>query len=245
MGKRIVFTFHVGILAAAALLASGCINAGGLDNVFRGNDNLDESTAAAGLKEALRIGTERTAAATSKPDGFYGNALIRIALPEQYEDVGRTLRGVGMGSYVDDFERSMNRAAERASGEAVEVFGSAITQMTIPDAFGILNGGETAATDYFRRTTAAALTRKFQPIVTARMKEGGVYNLYNDLVDEYNRLPVDKPEAVDIDDYVTDRTVDGIFIVLEGEEKRIREDPAARTTELLRRVFGKPAGRTS
>lgn len=245
MGKRVVFTVLAGITAAAALLASGCINAGALDNVFRDNDNLDQSTVAAGLKEALRIGTERTAAVTSKPDGFYGNALIRIALPEQYEDVERTLRGIGMGSYVDEFERSMNRAAERASGEAVDVFWSAITRMTIPDAFAILNGGETAATDYFRGTTTEALTRKFRPIVTARMKEVGVYNLYNDLVDKYNRLPVDKPEAVDFDDYVTDRTVDGIFTILEGEEKRIREDPAARTTELLKRVFGKPADRTS
>jgi hypothetical protein len=152
--------------------------------------------------------------------------------------VAKTLKNFGMGFYVDDFERSMNRAAERASGEAIDVFWSVIKQMSIPDAFGILNGGETAATDYFRRTTTASLTARFQPIVTASMEEVGVYNIYNDLVAKYNQLPIDKPEAVDIDDYVTTRTVDGIFTVLEGEEKRIREDPAARTTELLRRVFG-------
>jgi hypothetical protein len=228
------------IVAVAALLVIGCINAGTIDQVLRGDGAPDESTVAAGLKEALRIGTERSTVSTSRLDGFYRNAMIRIALPEQYADVAKTLRSFGMGSYVDDFERSMNRAAERASGEAVDVFWSAITQMSIPDAFKILNGGETAATDYFRRTTTASLTARFQPIVTASMEEVGVYNIYNDFVAKYNRLPIDKPAAVDIDDYVTGKTVDGIFYVLEGEEKRIREDPAARTTELLKKVFGNP-----
>jgi hypothetical protein len=216
----------------------GCINASTLDQMLGDDGALDEATVAEGLKEALRVGTERSTASTSKLDGFYKNALIRIALPEQYTGVAKTLRNFGMGSYVDDFERSMNRAAERASGEAIDVFWSAITQMSIPDAFGILNGGETAATNYFRRTTTASLTARFQPIVIASMEEVGVYNIYNDLVAKYNQLPIGKPEAVDLDDYVTARTVDGIFTVLEGEERRIREDPAARTTELLRKVFG-------
>jgi hypothetical protein len=226
------------IVAVAAFLVTGCFNTATLDKVFREDGALDESTVAAGLKEALRVGTERSTASTSRLDGFFKNALIRIAMPEQYAGVAKTLNGIGMGSYVDDFERSMNRAAERASGEAIEVFWSAITQMSISDAFGILNGGETAATDYFRRKTSASLTARFQPIVTAKMEEVGVYNIYNDLVAKYNLLPIEKPEAVDIDDYVTARTIDGIFSVLEGEEKRIREDPAARTTALLREVFG-------
>jgi hypothetical protein len=234
-------TVSVKITAVAVLLVTGCFNAGTLDKVFRDSGALDESTVAAGLKEALRIGTERSTESTSKLDGFYKNALIRIALPEEYAGVAKTLNSIGMGSYVDDFERSMNRAAERASGEAIDVFWSAITAMTISDAFGILNGGETAATDYFRRTTTASLTARFQPIVTAKMEEVGVYNIYNDLVVMYNQLPIEKPEAVDIDDYVTARTVGGIFSILEGEEKRIREDPAARTTELLRKVFGNSA----
>lgn len=228
--------------AVAALLVTGCISTGTIDKMLGDDGALDESTVAAGLKEALRIGTERATVSTSTLDGFYQNPLIRIALPEQYDGVAKTLRNFGMGSYVDDFERSMNRAAERASGEAVDVFWSAITQMSISDAFGILNGGETAATDYFRRTTTASLTARFQPIVVENMEKVGVYNIYNELVAKYNQLPIDKPEAVDIDDYVTTRTVDGIFSVLEGEERRIREDPAARTTELLRKVFGNSAG---
>ncbi len=134
------------IIAVAALLVTGCINASTLDQMLGDDGALDEATVAEGLKEALRVGTERSTASTSKLDGFYKNALIRIALPEQYAGVAKTLRNFGMGSYVDDFERSMNRAAERASGEAIGVFWSAVTQMSIPDAFGILNGGETAAT---------------------------------------------------------------------------------------------------
>lgn len=233
-------SFSVRMLAVTALLATGCLNTQTLDKMLQGG-GLDEATVTAGLKEALRVGTERSTDATSKLDGFYGNAVIRIAMPEQYDGVANTLRNVGMGSYVDDFERSMNRAAERASAEAVDVFWSAITQMSISDAFGILNGGDTAATDYFRGKTTASLTARFQPIVIEKMEEVGVYNLYNDLVAKYNLLPITKPEAIDIDDYVTSRTVDGIFTVLEGEEKRIREDPAARTTELLERVFGDAA----
>lgn len=229
------------IVAIVSLTALGCINAGTLGEMLGDDGALDEATVVAGLKEALEVGTERSTASTSKLDGFYKNALIRIALPEQYDGVAKTLRNFGMGSYVDDFERSMNRAAERASGEAIDVFWSAISQMSIPDAFGILHGGETAATDYFRRTTTALLTARFQPIVTTSMEEVGVYNIYNDLVAKYNQLPIDKPEAVDLDDYVTERTIDGIFTVLEGEEKRIREDPAARTTKLLKKVFADSA----
>ncbi len=220
-----------------ALLLTGCIDTATLDRVLQDSSALDESTVAAGLKEALRIGTERSTASTSQLDGFYKNALIRIALPDQFEGVAKTLRQFGMGSYVDNFEVSMNRAAERASGEAVDVFWSAIKQMSISDAFGILNGEQTAATDYFRGKTTASLTARFQPIVRTKMKEVGVYNLYNDLVAKYNTLPIEKPEAVDIDTYVTARTVNGIFSVLEGEEKRIRQDPAARTTALLKKVF--------
>jgi hypothetical protein len=228
----------IAILIGAVFLMSACLKAGTLDRVLRGDGALDEATVTAGLKEALRIGTERSTVSTSRLDGFYENALIRIAMPDQYASVTKTLKSIGMGSYVDNFERSMNRAAERASAEAVDVFWSAITQMTITDAFGILNGGETAATDYFRHKTTASLTARFQPIVTAKMQEVGVYNTYNDLVARYNQLPITKPEPVDIDDYVTTGAVNGIFTVLEGEEKRIREDPAARTTALLQRVFG-------
>jgi hypothetical protein len=220
------------------LLTTGCagLNAESINRALGGS--LDSETVAAGLKEALRIGTERSTNTTAKVDGFYGNALIRIALPEQYDGAADALRTIGLGSQVEAFEVSMNRAAEQASAEAVAVFWAAITSMSIEDAFGILNGGNTAATDYFRGRTGAELSARFQPIVVKSMEEVGVYRLYEDLTARYNLLPIPKPAAVDLDAYITARTVGGIFIVLEQEEQRIREDPAARTTALLRKVFG-------
>jgi hypothetical protein len=230
------------LFAALALALIGC-NAAQIGEILQsGGGPLDEPTVAAGLKEALRIGTERATDSTSRVDGFYGNALIRVAMPEQYRDVAGAMRRVGLGGTVDEFEVAMNRAAEKASGEAVDVFWSAITRMTIADAFGILNGGETAATDYFRNRTAAELRRRFQPIVTDKMKAVGLYRIHNDLIARYNQLPFDKPAAVDLDNYITSRAVDGIFTILAQEEMRIRENPAARTTDLLRRVFGSRDG---
>jgi len=229
------------VAAISGLLMIGCagLDAEAIDRALHGTQEaLDSETVAAGLKEALRIGTERSTRTTSALDGFYGNALIRIALPEQYTGVAGALRKIGMGSQVNAFELSMNRAAEKASGEAVDVFWGAITKMSISDAFGILNGGSTAATDYFRRGTTAELHSRFQPIVVSKMKEVGVYRVYEDLVSSYNMLPIEKPAAVDLDDYITERTVNGIFSILEGEEQKIRQDPAARTTALLRQVFG-------
>jgi hypothetical protein len=224
-------------LVIPCLLLAGCAGYD-MDSINRALENpLDSETVAAGLKEALRIGTERATGTTSALDGFNENPLIRVAMPEQYNGVADAIRGIGFGSHVDAFELSMNRAAERASGEAVTVFWDAITKMSIADAFGILNGGDTAATDYFRRQTSAELSARFQPIVVSKMEEVGVYNYYEDLTGYYNLLPIQKPEAVDLDNYITEHTVGGIFTVLEEEEQKIRQDPAARTTELLRKVF--------
>ena len=226
------------LLPLALAVVMGC-NAAQIGEILRtGEGPLDEATVAAGLREALKVGTDRATESTSQVDGFYGNLLIRIAIPEQYQGVASTLRQIGFGGKVDEFEVAMNRAAEKASAEAVSVFWSAITSMTIGDAFAILNGGQTAATDYFRNRTAAELHRRFHPIVVTKMEAVGVYRLYNDLTERYNQLPVEKPQPVDLDEYITSRAVDGIFVMLADEEKRIRENPAARTTALLRRVFG-------
>ena len=199
---------------------------------------LDEQTVAAGLREALRIATERTVKSTSKLDGFLGNALIRIVMPEQFEVAAKTLRAVGFGKQVDELEIGMNRAAERAAGEATEVFLNAITQMTLEDAFSILNGGDNAVTNYFRSRTEESLHERFKPIVTEKMSEIGLYKVYNGLTDYYNKLPLVTTPALDLDEYVTQHALNGLFTVLGQEEKRIRTDPLARTTDLLRRVFG-------
>lgn len=220
-----------------ALALPGCLSESLGKLINEGDGPLDEATVTAGLKEALRIGSERAVDTTSRVDGFWGNALIRIAMPEEFENAAHTLRRIGLGAQVDEFELKMNRAAELAAGEAKSVLWNAITNMTIGDAFGILGGGDTAATDYFRDKTSDRLHERFRPIVEGTMSEAGLYRIYNDLLDQYDALPLVSRPSFDLDGYITERTLSGLFTILAREEARIREDPAARTTELLRRVF--------
>lgn len=209
-------------------------------NTGTGQDGaLDEPTVIAGIKEALRVGTQNSVLSTSRLDGYLGNQLIRIVLPEQLESMASTMRQVGLGSQVDELEIGMNRAAELAAAEARDVFWDAITGMSVADAFGILNGGDTAATDYFRGRTQIVLYSRFHPIVQEKMEDVGLSRLYATVADSYNSLPLaGTPQLIDLDQYVTDRALAGLFTVLAQEEQKIRRDPLARTTDLLRRVFG-------
>jgi hypothetical protein len=200
---------------------------------------LDRETVVAGLREALRIGSERTVERTAIVDGFLGNALIRIAIPEDLDKMASTLRKIGLGRQVDKLEVAMNRAAEEAAGEAREVFWDEIRSLTIPDAMGILGGGPTAATDFLYQRTSGEIRERFQPIVVDKIEEVGLARLYSDLADDYNKLPFVSRPAIDLGEYVTDEALDGLFTVLGEEEARIREDPIARTTELLKKVFGR------
>jgi len=193
-----------------------------------------EVDVAAGLKEALRVGVERAVADLSAKGGFGDSAARRIALPDRVANVTDTLRKIGLGKTVDDVEAAMNRAAERASAEAVPIFRKAIGSMTLADAKGILEGGETAATDYFRSKTEDDLRDRFQPVIAEKLSELRVVRDYNELLAKYKAIPfVPKPAELDLDRYVTDRGLDGLFGEIAAEEKRIREDPKARTTELL------------
>lgn len=204
-----------------------------------GEGALDEATVIAGIREALRVGTENTVLSTSRLDGYLGNQLIKIVIPEQLESMASTLRQVGLGSQVDELEVGMNRAAEMAAAEARGVFWDAITGMTVSDAFGILNGGDNAATEYFRGRTQTALRSRFHPIIQEKMDEVGLSRLYTTVADTYNSLPMaGTSPLIDLDEYVTDRALAGLFTVLAQEEQKIRRDPLARTTDLLRRVFG-------
>ena len=229
-------------LTILVLLVCGCASLKDMDLgdiLNTGDGPLDESTAVAGLKEALRVGTERSVLDVGDVDGYLANELIRIAVPEDLRSVTDKLRQVGLGFYVEELETGMNRAAEAAAGEAKSVFWNAITSMTIADAFAILNGHETAATDYFEEHTRVALEARYRPIVQQKMQEVGLARLYQDMLDVYETLPlVGQPELTPLDQYVTDRALTGLFTVLADEERQIRDDPAARTTELLRRVFG-------
>ncbi|MFH1843704.1 MAG: DUF4197 domain-containing protein [bacterium] len=221
------------------LLTAGCasLQQYSLGDVL-GDAPLDEQTVVAGLKEALQVGSGRAIATTSALDGFLANELIRIALPADVQPVAKVMRDVGLGGQVDNFEVSMNRAAEQATGEAQDIFWNAITSMSIADAFGILNGHETAATEYFQGRTSDTLRQRFRPVVDTKMREVGVYQVYEDLVDRTAILPVNMPD-LDLVEYITEKSLSGLFSTLAGEEKKIREDPVARTTELLRRVFGR------
>jgi Protein of unknown function (DUF4197) len=227
----------------AILIITGCATLQNADlGSILGNETagqLDEATVLAGLKEALKVGSDNTVTTTSSVDGFLGNALIRIAVPEQLDSAASTLRSVGLGSYVDELEVAMNRAAEQASSEARELFWTAITSLTIGDAFALLRGHDTAITDFFRDRTEADLRLRFTPIVSEKTQSVGLGRLYGDLANTYNALPLtSKPQLVDLDAYVTDQALEGLFTVLAQEEQAIREDPAARTTALLRKVFG-------
>jgi len=199
---------------------------------------LDQSTVARGLKEALSVGTRRTSETLSQAGAFAKNPGLRLKLPDQLDTLARVLRGVGFSAQVDALEDSMNRAAETAAGEAVPVFASAISSMSIGDAFAILNGPNDAATTYFRRKTSAQLSERFTPIARSAMEKVGLYSVYRELIMRYRQIPFATPPAVDLENYVANETMNGLFDELAKEEARIRQDPAARSSALLRRVFG-------
>ncbi|MCC5916953.1 MAG: DUF4197 domain-containing protein [Cryomorphaceae bacterium] len=190
------------------------------------------------LKDALIVGMQRTVAETSKENGYYGNDLIRIPFPPEAQQVESALKGIGMNSLIDDFVVSMNRGAEVASKKALDVFVSSIRQMTITDAMDIWKGEEDAATQYLKRTSFNALMTEFRPIIRGAIDEVEVTKFWNPVVSQYNRIPFTKTVNPDLENYIAEQAIDGLFLMVAKEEKTIRENPAARTTELLRRVFG-------
>ena len=211
------------------------LGAAGLDAAAGGKS---ESTIVAGLKQALEVGTKNTVSRTSIVDGYLGNAMIRILLPEEVRPVADAMRRVGLGGQLDKVQTQMNRAAEMAASEAAPIFLDAIKRMTLRDARGILEGGDTAATEFFQRATSAPLRARYAPIVEAKMAQVGLARTYGDLAARYNAIPALPKLRFDVNTYVVDKALQGLFTVLGEEERRIRTDPAARVTELLRTVFG-------
>ncbi len=198
----------------------------------------DTRTVAAGLKEALRVGARRTVDNASREGGYLDDPEIRISLPPEFESMANTLRRIGLGGQLDSLETRMNRAAEKAAAEATPVLVDAISSMSFADAREVLSGGDTAATDYLRGATSGELRTRYSPIVDKQLQDLGVVQLYESLHDRYQRIPMMPALDFTPRDYVTDRALDGLFKLLADEEKRIRENPAARTTALLRKVFG-------
>ena len=206
--------------------------------VLESSEGLRESDIVKGLKEALKIGAGNAVTYISKTNGFYKNGKIKIQLPESIQKVEKVLRVAGYGLQVDEFELSMNRAAEKAAPEAKSIFWNAIKDMKFADARKILNGRDNEATLYFKDKTSDRLSSIFKPITHKAMSKVGVTRSYQVLENKVHSIPFSKDiVSFDLDKYVTDKTLDGLFYMLAEEERKIRNDPAARVTEILRKVF--------
>lgn len=215
-----------------------------LDQILKGlggakQGGLSDAKIGSGLKEALQVGTENAVKLTGKTDGYFKNQAIKILMPERLRTLEKGLRAVGYGPQIDEFVLSMNRAAERAAPAGKQIFWDAIGEMTFDDARKILNGGDTAATDYFKVKTTDKLTTAFRPTVEKTMNEYNVTRQYKELVGRYQAIPLVKSETFDIDSYVVRKSLDGLFYTVGQEERKIRTNPAARATDLLKEVFGK------
>jgi hypothetical protein len=192
----------------------------------------------AGLKDALRVGSENVVAKLGSVDGFNKDSAIHIPLPKQLDTVKSVLAKVGMSSLLDDLELKLNRAAEVATPKAKKLFGDAITAMSIDDAKKIYGGPQDAATQYFRSKMSPSLTAEMQPVVKESLAEVGVAKSYDNVMKQYRSIPFVPEVKADLTDYVLEKGVDGIFHYMAIEEAAIRQNPAKRTTELLKRVFG-------
>ena len=240
IGRR----YFVTLLSGAAL--AGCqttVGGGGLNLASPilgggGSRPLTDLEIGNGLKEALRVGTERVVQQVGVTDGYNADPLIHIPLPEDLRKVHNTLDKIGLGGMTADLELKLNRAAERAAPEAKEVFWNAITEMSLQDVRAIWQGPEDSATQYFRGKMTMPLTDRFTPIVTNAMGEVGAIRSYDRMMDKYKSIPFVPDVKADLTRYTVGKGLDGLFTYVAKEEAAIRKDPAKRSTELLQRVFG-------
>lgn len=246
MQSLFIWSTMVVILAGAPLSrAAGLFEALGLKRTPSAITKLSEEQVAAGLKEALSSGVRYAVTNLGRAGGFLDDAQVRIPLPDSLKGAERTLRKLGQDRVADEFITTMNRAAEQAVPEAVEVLGSAVKQMTLEDAKKILTGSNTAATDYFRRTSETNLHARFLPIVQSATARTGVTSAYKRVVNPTALgglgglgASLLGQNTLDLDTYITGQALDGLFLKVAEQEKLIRANPAARTTELLQQVFG-------
>jgi hypothetical protein len=202
-------------------------------------DALGSDKITAGLKEALRVGSDNAVKSTGHVDGYFRNEAIKILMPEKLQLVEKGLRMAGFGPKVDELVLGMNRAAEKAAPLAKDIFIKAIFEMSFDDARAIFTGGDTAATDYFKAKTSDRLTLSFTPIVKKSMSEVGVVQQYDQLMGRARQIPFLNVQSLDIHQYIVSKALDGLFYVLSQEERKIRTNPAARVTQLLKDVFGR------
>jgi hypothetical protein len=229
------FFFSAGVLYAQLPQIPQIPGLGGKSTNAAG---LDDAKIGSGLKEALSVGTQKAVRLVDKPGGYLDNEAIKILLPQNLRPVEKILRGLGQGAKIDEFVASMNHAAEDAAPEAETIFADAVKEMTIDDARKLLNGGDTSITEYFKSKTSAHLATAFRPHVEAAMNKNGVTQQYQELVGQVPKMPFGNSSSLDINTYVVNKALDGLFYMLGQQEKEIRTNPAARTTALLKQVFG-------
>lgn len=213
-------------------------NSGSLNNTFsKSIGGLNTNEIASGLKEALSVGAEKAGSSLSALNGFFGNAVIKILMPDEAKKVEENLRAIGLGDQVDEAILSMNRAAEDAAKSAAPIFVNAIKQMSIKDAAGILNGGDFAATEYLKDKTTAALSASYKPVIEKSLEKMNATKYWNTVFTAYNKFALKKINP-DLTAYVTEKALVGIFYQVGQEEQKIRKDPLARGSDLLKKVFG-------
>lgn len=203
-----------------------------------GGTNLSNDQIIKGLKEALNVGSKNATASASKLDGFYKNPKIKIPFPKDAQRIKTTVENLGMKPQVDKFVMTLNRAAEEAAKEAAPIFLNAVTTMTISDGLGILNGGDNAATNYLSGRTTPQLKAKFQPVVKKAIAKVHLTKYWNPIISKYNKVPFVQKMNPDLEAYVTEKAIEGMFKLIADEEMKIRKDPAARVNDILQQVFG-------
>jgi hypothetical protein len=203
------------------------------------NGSLTEKDAISGIREALVKGTSESVKTVSQLNGYLANPAIKIPFPPEAKDVETKLRSLGFGSQVDEVITSINRAAEDAAKSAEPIFVSAIRGMSVTDGINIVKGSNDAATQYLKRTTSPELKSQFTPIIKTSLDKVDATRLWAEVIKQYNQIPFVKKQNPDLTSYVTDKAISGLFVMVAQEEAKIRTNPAARTSEILKKVFGK------
>lgn len=230
-------TITIGLLCFY-FAAQAQINLKKLKKAIGGESSLTTEEVAAGLKEALTKGVSTGSELVSQVDGYFKNPEIMIPFPPEVKEVEKRLRQMGLDDQVDKFILSLNRAAEDAAKESKPIFVSAIRNMTVKDAMSILKGEDDAATQYLKGTTSVELNAKFNPVIRQSLEKVNATKYYSDLVKTYNKIPFVEKVNPELDQYATEKAIQGLFVMIAKEEKNIRENPLARTSALLKKVFG-------
>ena len=235
MSKLFIMKKLLGLILIFSL--SSCAELQQIATQIPSTYGVTDSEINSGLKQALQFGIDKEVTSLATEDGFFKNQLVRISLPPELQKVDRTLRDVGLDNLADEGLRVLNRAAEDAVGEAIPVFASAVKEISFADARNILLGADNAATSYLSSKTETQLYNRFNPIINKSLEKVGANRVWSNLIQRYNAIPLTSKVNPDLTDYVTNEALQGVFLMIEKEEKDIRNSLSSRTTDLLKRVF--------